>query len=118
MKTTTAMIAVAVACLITACGLKRIEKLPVPPEDRIRAIRFLAEGDELLRDEKEHLAMVKYLEATRLNPYDERAFNKLAIAYIRLGMYYVDSMILTGCFQSPSSENLRVWMSIGNFLRN
>jgi tetratricopeptide (TPR) repeat protein len=88
MRTITAMIAVAGTCLIVVCGPKRIEKLPVPAEDESRAIRLMAEGDELIREGKEHLAMVNYLEATRLNPYDERAFNKLATAYLRLGMYY------------------------------
>jgi Flp pilus assembly protein TadD len=48
----------------------------------------MAEGDDLLREGKEHFAMLKYLEASRANPYEERVFNKLAVAYSRLGRFY------------------------------
>lgn len=45
------------------------------------------EGDQLLREGKDHLAMLKYLEASRANPYHEAIFNKLGIAYSRLQMF-------------------------------
>jgi len=34
------------------------------------------------------MAMLKYLEASQLNPYEEKVYNKLAVAYARLRMYY------------------------------
>jgi len=88
MKLTTAMILIAGACLSIACGPRRIEKRPVPQETRLKAIRMMGEGDDLFRAGKEHLAMLKYFEATQVNPYEEIAFNKLAIARSRLGMYH------------------------------
>ena len=41
----------------------------------------------LLREEKDHLALKTYVEASTLNPYDEVIFNKLAIAYSRILMF-------------------------------
>jgi tetratricopeptide (TPR) repeat protein len=88
MRTSTAMIMVAGTFLMVACGTKQIKKQPVPAEVRFQAIRLMGEGDELFKEGKVHLAMLKYLEASKVNPYEERIFNKLAIAYSRLGMYY------------------------------
>jgi len=88
MKPRTAMILIAAACFIVACGPKTIKKRPVSPEARLEAIRLMGEGDALFRENKEHLAMLKYFEATKVNPYEEVAFNKLAIAQSRLGRYY------------------------------
>lgn len=68
----------------TVCGPHRIPKMPVPQEDLIQSYRLMAQGDELLTSGKTHLALLKYLEASRLNPYHEVIFNKLAIAYSRL----------------------------------
>jgi tetratricopeptide (TPR) repeat protein len=76
------------AILLLACGPKSISKKPVPRENEIRAIRLMAEGDELLSEEKYHLAMLKYMEASDLNPYHEVVFNKLAIVYSRLDRFY------------------------------
>ncbi len=42
------------------------------------------EGDGLLREGKDHLALLKYIEASTLNPYSEVIFNKVAIGYSRL----------------------------------
>lgn len=64
-----------------------IKKLPISRTDQIRAIRLLAEGDILLRERKDHLAMLKYVEASDANPYHEAVFNKLAVAYLRLRMH-------------------------------
>ncbi len=73
---------------LIGCGPRTIKKLPVPREHEVQAIRLVAEGDQLLQEGKEHLAMLKYLEASDLNPYHELTFNKLAITYVRLQMYY------------------------------
>lgn len=74
--------------LLLACAPQTIRKVPVPRAQEIQAIRLIAEGDQLLREQKDHLAMLKYLEASELNPYYELVFNKLAVTYARLQMFY------------------------------
>ena len=74
--------------VLAACGgPQRIVKLPVPREDVLQAYRLMAEGDELARAGQLHFSLLKYLEASRLNPYHEVLFNKLAIAYSRLQQF-------------------------------
>jgi len=71
-----------------ACGgLERIPKLTVPREDLLTSYRLMAEGDEMFLEGREHFALLKYLEASRLNPYHEVIFNKLAMAYSRLKQF-------------------------------
>lgn len=79
-------VALALALGIAACGPRVVRKQPIPRERQLQALRIMAEGDELLREGKDHLAMLKYLEASQLDPYQEIIFNKLATAYIRIGM--------------------------------
>lgn len=64
----------------------RIRKMPVPMENVIKSYRLTAEGDRLLGEGKDYFALLKYLEASTLNPYHEVIFNKLAIAYTRVQM--------------------------------
>lgn len=73
---------------LTGCGIRHIAKQPVSKEDLYASYRAMGQGDRLIREGKDHLALVKYLEAARFNPYHEAIFNKLAIAYSRLQMYY------------------------------
>ncbi len=73
---------------LLACGASRIKKLPVPQEKVIAAYRLMGEADEMMKEGKDHLAVLKYVEATTLNPYHEAIFNKLAIAYCRTGRYW------------------------------
>ena len=87
MKLGSAILMVAAISLFVACGPKTIRKQPVPQEDEIMAVRLVAAGDKLLVEGKEHLAMLKYLEASKLNPYHEVIFNKLAVTYSQLRMY-------------------------------
>jgi tetratricopeptide (TPR) repeat protein len=68
-------------------GPERIVKLPVPREDVLYAYRLMAEGDEMVLAGQFHFALLKYLDASRLNPYYEVVFNKLAIAYSRLQQF-------------------------------
>ena len=79
---------VVTALILISCGPKSIAKKPVPREREIRAIRLMAEGDALLKEEKYHLAMLKYMEASEMNPYHEVIFNKLAVVYSRLARFY------------------------------
>jgi tetratricopeptide (TPR) repeat protein len=74
--------------VFTACGgPERIVKLPVPRGDELHAYRVMAEGDEMALAGQFHFALLKYSEASRLNPYHEVIFNKLAIAYSRLQQF-------------------------------
>lgn len=73
--------------LVSCSGIKRIPKMAVPPDKVISSYRLVAEGDKLLKEGKDHLALLKYLEAADLNPYHEVIFNKLGIAYSRLTRY-------------------------------
>ncbi len=87
MKLGSAILMVAAISLFAACGPKTIRKQPVPQEDAIMAVRLVVAGDKLLVEGKEHLAMLKYLKASQLNPYHEVIFNKLAVTYSQLRMY-------------------------------
>ena len=60
-----AIILVAVLLFEVACGPRIIKKQPVPREKQLLAIRLMAEGDRLLQEKKDHLAMLKYLEASQ-----------------------------------------------------
>ena len=62
----------------------RINKQSVSRTDQIKAHRYTVDGDQLLKSGKDHLALLSYLEASTLDPYNEVIFNKLAIAYARL----------------------------------
>ncbi len=73
--------------LASCTGIKTIPKSKVAPEKVVRSYRLVAEGDKLLEDGKDHLALLKYLEAADLNPYHEVIFNKLAITYSKLLEY-------------------------------
>jgi tetratricopeptide (TPR) repeat protein len=74
--------------VLAACGgPERIVKLPVPREDVLHSYRLMAEGDEMAGAGQSHFALLKYLDASRLNPYNEIIFNKLAIAYSRLQQF-------------------------------
>ena len=70
--------------LLSGCGPKRIAKEPVGSADHIKAIVLAGKGDRLLREGKDHLALLKYTEASFLDPFEERIFNKLALAYMRV----------------------------------
>ena len=73
---------------LLGCGPSRITKLPVPRESVLVSYRLMGEADQMLEEGKDHLAILKYLEATNLNPYHEAIFNKLAIAYCRTGRFW------------------------------
>jgi tetratricopeptide (TPR) repeat protein len=65
----------------------RAVRVPVSPDDIIRANKASIEGD-LAYDRKEvYAALIKYLEAVRLNPNSEYLFNRMGIAYSQLKFY-------------------------------
>ncbi len=86
MKTWQRLLIVLTGSLL-ACGPSRIKKLPIPQERVLKAYRLMAEADRMLKEGKDHLAILKYIEATRLNPYHGMIANKLAVAYCRIGQY-------------------------------
>ncbi len=70
------------------CGVERIQKPANFPQERvIRSYRLVAAGDKLLEEGKDHLALLKYVEAADVNPYNEVIFNKLSITYSRLSRW-------------------------------
>ena len=62
----------------------RIERLPISPENAAQAERLTKQGDVLLREGKDHLALLSYIEASSHDPYSPIIFNKLSICYSRL----------------------------------
>ncbi|MBI2821195.1 MAG: tetratricopeptide repeat protein [Acidobacteria bacterium] len=78
------------ACTLAAgCGMRlpRIQRMPVPPADVARANALAREGDLLIARGQSYAALLKYLDAAKLNPYNEVVHNKLAIAYTKLNYY-------------------------------
>lgn len=73
--------------LAVGCGPRKIARQEVENAQRVQAFVLAGEGDSLLRQGKDHLALLKYTEASVLYPYHESIFNKLAIAYSRLQRY-------------------------------
>jgi Tfp pilus assembly protein PilF len=73
--------------LLAAGCTTAIPRTPVSQEDKAKAHRLILDGDKLLREGKDHLALSTYVEASTLDPYNELAFNKLAVAYSTLGMF-------------------------------
>ena len=77
----------AILVLPSCGGPQRIKKVPVPRDNVLQAYRLMAEGDQLALAGQAHFSLLKYLDASRLNPYHEVIFNKLAIAYSRLSQF-------------------------------
>lgn len=78
-----------VGCLllgVTACP-RGIRRVPVPADDKLQAHLLVREGSLLLRQGKDHLALLKFVEASTLDPYDAVIFNKLAITYSKLARF-------------------------------
>lgn len=86
MRSYLSTVLVALMLLVPGCA-SRIHRQPVPEEDRIRSIRLMLNGDQLIKEGKDHLALASYIEASTLDPYNETIFNKLAIAYSRILMF-------------------------------
>ncbi len=74
------------AVFVAGCRPKYV-RLPVPAEDALRAKEIAMEGDIAFARTDYYAALIKYLEAMRLNPYDELLLNRLGIAYAQLKFY-------------------------------
>lgn len=75
-------------CLVSApaCGPARIVRVPVAPEDIRQSNHLTRQGDELLVRREFYPALLKYLDAIRLNPNNEVILNKAAIVYTKLNL--------------------------------
>jgi protein O-mannosyl-transferase len=75
------------ACAPLASCARHAVRVPVSQEDLIRANEAVQEGDKAFSKSEDYPALIKYLEASRLNPNSEYVFNKLGMAYARLKFY-------------------------------
>ncbi len=71
---------------VPGCRPKYVRQA-VPAEDELRAKEIAQEGDIAFARSDYYAALIKYLEAMRLNPYDEYLLNRLGIAYAQLKFY-------------------------------
>jgi tetratricopeptide (TPR) repeat protein len=65
----------------------RIVRVPVSQENIVRANQAANEGDSAYDRKEIYAALIKYLEAVRLNPNSEYLFNRMGIAYSQLKFY-------------------------------
>lgn len=83
----TAGVLLLMACALLAGCAPRVVRVSVSQEDIIRANEAVQQGDEAFSKNESYPALIRYLEASRLNPNSELIFNKLGIAYARLKFY-------------------------------
>ena len=73
---------------VTAAGCRpAVVRVPVSPEDVARCNAAALEGDVAFARRDYYASLIKYLEAGRLNPNNHVVYNKIGIAYSRLGFY-------------------------------
>jgi tetratricopeptide (TPR) repeat protein len=80
------LILILAAVLVSGCRTKYVRQ-EVPAEDVLRAKEIEQEGNIAFARADYYAALIKYLEAMRLNPYDEQLLNRLGIAYAQLKFY-------------------------------
>ncbi len=95
--------------LPSGCSPK-IVRVPVSIEDILRANTASKEGDIAFARKDYYAALIKYLEAGRLNPNSELFFNKIGIAYSQL-QYYIEA---TEAFQRSIGLNPKYAYSFNN----
>jgi tetratricopeptide (TPR) repeat protein len=83
-------ILLAIQFLATGCP-PPVVRVPVPPEDVIKANQVAGEADIAFAKKDYYAALIKYLESGRLNPNSEFIFNKIGISYSQL-KYYSDAV--------------------------
>ncbi|MBI4481942.1 MAG: tetratricopeptide repeat protein [Acidobacteria bacterium] len=74
----------AVLLLIGCESLPKVVRLPVAQADRERAFQLVREGDLLAAKKDFYAALIKYLDAGKLDPSNEVILNKIGIAYLYL----------------------------------
>jgi tetratricopeptide (TPR) repeat protein len=78
-------------------GSHRIVRIPVTPESIIRANESAKEADLYFARRDYYAALIKYLEASRLNPNSEYIYNKVGITYSQLKFYTEASAAFNRC---------------------
>jgi tetratricopeptide (TPR) repeat protein len=73
--------------LLVGCGPPRVVRVPVTPENIIKANDAARDADLAFARRDYYAALIKYLEAAKLNPNSEYIYNKLGIAYSQLKYY-------------------------------
>jgi len=82
-----------IASLILAAGIllagctHQAVRVVVPETDMLRANEAAQEADIASSRKEPYAALIKYLEASRLNPNNENIFNRLGIIYAQLNLY-------------------------------
>lgn len=84
------------AVTFTGCSA-RIVRVPVSTEDVLRSNQAVKEADLSFTRRDYYAALIKYLEAARLNPNSEYIYNKLGIAYSQLKFYDQASSAFQHC---------------------
>jgi len=75
------------SCMFLVNCAPKIVRVPVSQADILRANEVANEGDIAFDRKDIYAALIKYLEAARLNPYSEYLYNRLGIAYSQLKFY-------------------------------
>jgi tetratricopeptide (TPR) repeat protein len=72
---------------LLASGCKKNVRVAVSQEEYARANAFLQDGDAAFERRDFYAALIKYLDASRLNPNDELMWNRLGIVWSQLKYY-------------------------------
>lgn len=81
------MLLLVLAGWMSAGCAPKIVRVPVTEEDRMRSEEAMKEGDISFARKDYYAALIKYLEAGRLNPNNGFFFNRIGIAYSQLHYY-------------------------------
>jgi tetratricopeptide (TPR) repeat protein len=73
--------------IVVLSGCRKVVRVTVSQEDVRKAFEISREGDTAFSRKDYYAALIKYLEAARLNPNTEIIYNKLGIAYSQLKYY-------------------------------
>jgi len=70
-----------------ACAGRKVVRVTVTEQDVLRANEASQEGDLAFGRKDYYAALIKYLEAVRLNPNNDNMYNRLGIIYSQLKLY-------------------------------
>jgi len=98
------------AALICAGCPPKVARIKVSSEDIIRSNEASKEGDVAFARKDFYAALIKYLEAGRLNPNNEFIFNRVGITYSQLH-YYQEASV---AFQRSMALNPKYPYSVNN----
>jgi tetratricopeptide (TPR) repeat protein len=104
------LVPVLVAAVFLAGCPQRVVRIPVPEADIIRSNEATQQADMAFARRDFYTALIKYLEAGRLNPNSEFIQNKLGITYSQL-KYYSEAV---SAFQRSIALNPKYPYSVNN----